>query len=211
MRGQGSGSARRPRWRGATTSARSQMAALSSHVVKEIRPITAALLTLTLVLLVPPLAASARTSRAARSSVNGPALRHSEQLWATIDICNPSDQPDTVGIRGSMPGDGQAHDAMYMHFRLQYMNSTTKRWIDLVNGAENGFVSLGSAKVARQTGWSFRLASGQPMFQLRGVVTFQWRHGSSVVYSLSRPTTAGHHSLAGADPPSFSAAICSLT
>jgi hypothetical protein len=187
------------------------MAALSSHGVNTTRPTTATLLILALALLVPALSASAKPPSTRRSGVNGPALRRSEQLWATIDVCNPGDQPDTVGIRGSMPGDGQPHDTMYMHFRLQYMSTRDKRWVDLSNGAQNGFVALGSAKAARQTGWSFRLASGQPMFQLRGVVTFQWRHGATVVYSLSRPTTAGHHSLAGADPRSFSAAVCTLT
>ncbi len=33
-------------------------------------------------------------------------LLHSRELWATVDVCNPKDQPNTVGIRGSMPGDG---------------------------------------------------------------------------------------------------------
>ncbi len=174
-----------------------------------IRLTSATLLALACALLGPPLATSATRAKSS-SSVNEPALRRSEQLWATIDICNPADQPDTVGIRGSMPGDGQARDTMYMHFRLQYMNTTSKRWVDLASGAQSGFVGLGSAKAARQTGWSFRLASGQPAFQLRGVVTFEWRHGASIVYSLSRPTTTGHHSLAGADPASFSAATCSL-
>ena len=136
-----------------------------------IRPTSATLLALTVVLLVPALATSATRAKSS-SSVSEPALRHSEQLWATIDICNPADQPDTVGIRGSMPGDGQARDTMYMHFRLQYMSTTSKRWVDLASGAQSGFVGLGSAKAARQTGWSFRLASGQPAFQLRGVVTF---------------------------------------
>ncbi len=41
---------------------------------------------------------------------------------------------------------------------------------------------------------------------LRGVVSFQWRHGTTVEYTVSRPTTAGHQSLAGADPAGFSAA-----
>ncbi len=157
------------------------------------------------------LAASTRASSSQSSStVSETTLRRSEQLWATIDVCNPADQPQTIGIRGSMPGDGKAHDTMYMHFRLQYMTSATKKWVDLANGSQSGFVALGSAKVARQTGWSFRLASGQPTFQLRGVVTFQWRRGSTIVYSFSRPTTAGHHSLAGADPPSFSTASCAV-
>ena len=145
-----------------------------------------------------------------KAAVNEAMLRHSEQLWATIDVCNPTDQPNTIGVRGSMPSDGAPHDTMYMHFRLQYMSATVKKWVDLASGAEDGFVAVGSAKVARQTGWSFRLASGQPTFQLRGVVTYQWRRGTVVVASISRPTTAGHRSLAGADPPSYSAASCAL-
>jgi hypothetical protein len=173
--------------------------------VNTARLICATLAALALAPLAPALASRPRP----RAAVS-PSLRHSEQLWATIDVCNPADQPDTIGVRGSMPGDGQPHDTMYMHFRLQYLSTTAKRWIDLANGSQNGFVGLGSAKVARQIGWSFRLASGGPSFQLRGVVTFQWRRGATVVYSLSRPTTAGHHSVTGADPPSFSTARCSL-
>ncbi len=58
------------------------------------------------------------------------ALLHSHELWATIDVCDPADQPDTVGVRGSMPGDGNAHDRMYMSFRLQYLDSATKAWVE---------------------------------------------------------------------------------
>ena len=28
------------------------------------------------------------------------------ELWATVDVCNAPRHPDTIGIRGSMPGDG---------------------------------------------------------------------------------------------------------
>jgi hypothetical protein len=42
------------------------------------------------------------------------------------------------------------------------------------------------------------------------VVSFQWRRGSTVVTSGSKPTTAGRQSLAGADPAGFSAATCSI-
>jgi hypothetical protein len=139
-------------------------------------------------------------------------LSQSPQLWATIDVCNAPDQPNTVGIRGSMPGDERAKDEMYMRFRLQYLDSTTKHWVDLANGADSGYVAVGSAKSARQTGRSFQLvpAAGKPAVELRGVVSFQWRRGSSVETTVSRPTTAGHVSLAGADPKGFSAAECSL-
>ncbi len=141
------------------------------------------------------------------------ALLQSPQLWATVDVCNPTDQPNTVGIRGSMPDDEHAKDEMYMRFRLQYLDSSTKQWVDLENGADSGFVAVGAAKSARQAGRSFQLVpvAGKPAVELRGVVDFQWRRGSNVVYSVSRPTTAGHTSLAGADPASFSAADCSLS
>ncbi len=140
-------------------------------------------------------------------------LLQSPQLWATIDVCNPSDQPNTVGVRGSMPGDEQSKDEMYMRFRLQYLDSSTKLWVDLADGADSGYVAVGAAKSARQTGRSFQLVpvAGKPAVTLRGVVSFQWRHGTSVEYTVSRPTTAGHDSLAGADPKGFSAAECSLS
>ena len=136
-------------------------------------------------------------------------LRASHELWATIDVCNPMDQPNTVGIRGSMPGDGRAQDKMYMSFRLQIM-SAAKQWVDLLAGASPNFVAVGSSATARQGGRSFQLVpvAGKPASQLRGVVDFQWRHGKTVLFKISRPSTAGHPALAGADPAGFSAAGC---
>lgn len=136
-------------------------------------------------------------------------LRASHELWATIDVCNAKDQPNTVGIRGSMPGDGRAQDKMYMSFRLQIM-SATKHWVDLIAGASPNYVAVGSSATARQGGRSFQLVpvAGKPASQLRGVVDFQWRHGKTVIFKISRPSTAEHPALAGADPAGFSAASC---
>jgi hypothetical protein len=151
-------------------------------------------------------------TRAAHGAVAPASLRRSQLLWATIDVCNPADQPDMVGIRGSMPGDRRAHDSIYMRFRLQYQSASTKRWIDVGVGASSRFIKVGSARSARQDGLTFQLmpASGKPAVTLRGVVTFQWRRGSLVLASISRATSAGHESLAGADPPNFSAATCTI-
>jgi hypothetical protein len=147
---------------------------------------------------------------AEQALASGHSLLQSRQLWSTIDVCNAADQPDTVGVRGSMPGDGQAHDTMYMRFLLQYMNTATKHWSDLSADASADFVAVGSSKVVRQAGTSFELkpVAGKPAFTLRGVVTFQWRRGANVVASVSRATSAGRTSLAGADPAGFSAATC---
>jgi len=164
-----------------------------------------------LAVLVPAPAIAARApSRASGARVSSRSLLGSRQLWATIDVCNPFDQPDMIGVRGSMPGDGQPHDTMYMRFGLQYLNTATRRWTGLVTGAEPVYVAVGSAKAARQAGRSFQLipVPGKPAFNLRGVVSFQWRHGATVILTTSRPTTAGRQSLAGADPAGFSAATC---
>ncbi len=147
---------------------------------------------------------------AGTKTVPAHALDRSRELWATIDVCSPSDQLNTLGVRGSMPGDGQAKDTMYMSFRLQYEDSATGRWVNLESAAAPPFVAVGTGRSARQAGRSFQLVpvAGKPPFTLRGVVSFQWRRGAKIVHTVSRPTTAGQLSLAGADPAGFSAATC---
>jgi hypothetical protein len=154
--------------------------------------------------------ASAATSQPAKHPVNTAALLRSRLLWATIDVCNAPDQPDTLGVRGSMPGLHEPHDTMYMRFRLQYLNATTKAWTDLAHGVSPAWANVGNGATARQGGRSFQLSpvAGQPAVTLRGVVSFEWRRGSTVLAQASRPTSAGRQSLAGADPAGFSAATC---
>ena len=166
---------------------------------------------LVVVALVTPASLPALASAGSSSTASGSTLLKSPQLWATIDVCNPTDQPDTIGIRGSMPGNDQSGETMYMRFRLQYHEPAGKQWVDLAGSASN-FVAVGGAKAARQAGRSFQLVPvpGKPAFMLRGVVSFQWRKGSKIEESVSRPTTAGHQSLAGADPAGFSTAGCSI-
>jgi hypothetical protein len=157
--------------------------------------------------------ATALAPASAPASTPAHALLHSRELWATVDVCNPKDQPDTIGIRGSMPGDGRATDNMYMRFRVEYLDSTTDKWLELSKEADSGFVKVGSAQLARQAGRSFQFApsAGKSAFTLRGEVIFQWRKAATLLETATIPTTAGHTSLAGADPKGFSAATCKLT
>jgi hypothetical protein len=151
--------------------------------------------------------AAARTPTPAHSD----ALLTSRELWATIDVCSPTDQPNTIGVRGSMPGNHKAQDRMYMSFRLEYRNRANGRWATL-STARAVFVYVGTGASARQGGRSFQLVpvAGQPAFTFRGVVEFQWRRGRHVLSSATRATEAGHRSLAGADPATFSAATCQI-
>jgi hypothetical protein len=164
-------------------------------------------------MLLPGLALASWTPPRKASAATRHSVLQSRLLWATIDVCSPSDQPDTVGIRGSMPGDGQPHDTLYMSFRLQYMSGsgTSKRWTDLSSGS-SPFIRVGGGAGTRQAGRSFTLVPvpGKPS-TLRGVVTFQWRRAATIVQSTSRATTAGHRSQTGADPPSYTAASCTIS
>lgn len=139
------------------------------------------------------------------------ALERSRSLWATVDVCNPKDQPNTIGIRGSMPGDARPGDTMYMRFRVQYQEASSHKWVDVVKGADSGFLKVGSGQTARQAGRSFQFAAGGHAFTLRGYVIFQWRRGNTVLGTIAKATDSGHHSLAGADPKNYSAATCKLS
>jgi hypothetical protein len=158
-----------------------------------------------------PGAGVAQATQTGRAPAKVHSLYQSRLLWATVNVCNAIDQPNTIGIRGSMPGDGNPQDTMYMRFRVQYLDPVSGQWLYLVKGADSGYLPVGSANyAARQAGRSFQFVptAGKSPFKLRGAVSFQWRSGKRIVHSASRPTTAGHHSLAGADPPRFTAATC---
>ncbi len=160
---------------------------------------------------------TATTTTASLDAAGTPVKRSllsSRELWATVDVCTPEDQPDTVGVRGSMPGDPRERGtAMYMRFQLQYKEAKSGAWTDLAHGAESGFIEVGTGRAARQGGTSFQLspAKSGPGYTLRGLVTFQWRHQGQVVHETDRTTSAGHQSLAGSDPPGYSAAECVIS
>ena len=158
------------------------------------------------------LAAPAPAPHPSRESTLMKALLRSRELWATIDVCSPADQPNTIGVRGSMPGDRHPRDKMYMRFRLQYVDAASKKWVDLSSARSPSFVFVGPGSNVRQGGRSFQLVPrpNKPAVELRGVVEYQWRRGKTVMQAVSRPTSAGHKSVAGADPAGFSAATCSI-
>ncbi len=133
-------------------------------------------------------------------------------LWATVNICDTKAHPDTIGIRGSMPGNGRRSQRMYMRFQLQYFATQDKAWHNIGPAGDSGFITVGSAKYRRrQYGRNFTVqppTSGA--FRLRGAVTFEWRKGTDVVRRSRMRTTGGHGNTAGADPRGFSAATCSI-
>ena len=145
-------------------------------------------------------------------SLAGAGVSHTGALlWATIDECRSLPTGELVGLRASMPGTGDANEQMFMRFRLQYSGPGTSGW--RVLGGSSALVNAGSAAYAsRQAGLSFQLTvSTTPGTLVRGVVAFQWRSGSTIVRSARRLTSAGREPSAGAHPPGYSAARCTVS
>jgi hypothetical protein len=171
-----------------------------------VSPLRATLGAIALLLAPVPAAAGARTADA---------ITHSKRLWATINVCDSVGHPDSIGIRGSMPGSGDKAEVMFMRFQVQYFTPADQLWHNLGKEADSGFVEVGSARArARQYGVTFTITppqTGKAPYLLRGAATFEWRQDGEVVRRARKHTTASHPNTAGADPVGFSAATCSIT
>jgi hypothetical protein len=151
---------------------------------------------------------------AAAPAATAPTVDDSPFLWATINICDTAKHPDTIGIRASMPGSGNAKERMYMRFQVQYWRASVKKWAPTDSTVDSGFQAVGAAKFKRrESGWNFSLTpppEGQT-YRLRGIVSYEWRVGKKVVRSATKRTHSGHKNTSGADPKTFSAAECTIT
>jgi hypothetical protein len=132
--------------------------------------------------------------------------------WATVNVCDTADAPDTIGIRASMPGSRGGQEERYMRFVVQYFSRADDRWYRLAAGGDSGYLSIGKGRRTRQFGRSLRIEppAGEPVL-LRGKVYFQWRVKREVVRSTSELTRKGHRSNTGDDPEGYSASTCTIT
>lgn len=156
------------------------------------------------------LAAAIAPIAAADAQRIAPDSRH---LWATVNICDTANWPDTIGIRGSMPGSHDERETMWMRFQVQFLSADDNKWHNVPEGGDSGFVSVGSARFkARQSGRSFRISprKGEQVL-LRGKVSFEWRLKDVVTRQASMRTAKGHKSSAGSDPAGYTASSCTIT
>jgi hypothetical protein len=134
--------------------------------------------------------------------------------WATVNVCDSSEHPDGVGIRGSMPGTGDRRDVMFMRIQLQFLRRADGRWHGIGRRGDSGLLATGRGDVrARQAGRTFTVTpppAGRPPYLLRGLVTFEWRRGGQLIRRARRVTQGGHAGTTAAEPPGFSAATCAI-
>lgn len=135
------------------------------------------------------------------------------EVWATVNVCDTENAPNTLGIRASMPGSRSGAEVRWMRFVVEYYSEADERWHRLADGGDSGFLRVGKGRRPRQFGRSLRIEppADEPVL-LRGRVYFQWRtEGGDVLQRASARTRKGHRSNAGADPPGYSAATCTIT
>jgi len=146
------------------------------------------------------------------------ASARSRDLWTTVNSCNSPHDPNTMGIRGRMPGNG-ARGRLYMRFAAQFRD-TDGRWEYVGGSARSPWMYAGSALFTHQEmGYTFSFDPPQSgdHFVLRGVADFQWRarrrhHGraSMAIVRHERLVTEAGHPSDGADPDGYSAASCEI-
>jgi hypothetical protein len=141
------------------------------------------------------------------------AAKAPKDLWATVNLCDTTVHDNMMGVRASMPGDGD-HTKMYMRFTAQYYTPAKQLWSNVQQNGVSKWIYVGSGVYARrQAGYTFAFdppASGAT-FQLRGAVDFKWTKGRRIVRTAHVLTKGGHPNTKGADPKTFSAALCKIS
>ncbi len=140
-------------------------------------------------------------------------FQKSRHLWATVNVCDTERNPNTIGIRASMPGSGRRGETMWMRFRVQYFSFSEQMWHNFtVAGVDSGYIRVGrhARYRVRQSGYLFPFspAVGE-RYRLRGAVEFQWRKRGKVRRNAREITTAGRPVTVD-DPKGYSEATCEI-
>ena len=142
-----------------------------------------------------------------------PAATASDDLWATINICDTDAYPNVLGVRASMPGN-RTRQTMWMRFRASYYDRSTEQWYDVGGDSISPWIKVGDAQYkTRQAGRKFHIDPPLPTTShvVRGVVDFLWRRKRETVRRAKRVTLSGHPTGRHADPRGYSAGLCEIS
>ena len=143
----------------------------------------------------------------------GAAEKPNTYLWATVNFCDTQNRPDMMGVRASMPGDGE-HTRMYMRFVAQYYDRKNQLWSEVKGSGVSKWRDVGSGdKRSAQGGYTFAFDApgGGKTFVLRGAVDFKWVKGRRIVRTAHVITRSNHPNTREADPKGYSASLCEIS
>ena len=118
--------------------------------------------------------------------------------WATINACDPPEDPGSVGVRVSVPNRRDA--AQWVRIRIQFFDGDRGAWRVVRTGGDGGYSKLsdGGGRVFGGTTFTFTEPTAGRQLKLRGLVDVQWRRGRRVLSRAQITTHGGHQS--GVDP-----------
>jgi hypothetical protein len=130
---------------------------------------------------------------------------HSKALWATVNICDTKQHPDTIGVRGQMPSLGFPAD-LSMNVQINYWSFATSKFVP--DRGVSKTVSLGRPmNQVIQGGANFKFT---PPVVLSGTVTFEWKLAGKVIGQATRQTGYHYKHVDGGDPPGYSRPTCEM-
>ena len=129
----------------------------------------------------------------------------SDSLWATLNICNSKQYPETIGVRGQMPSLGFAA-WLSMNIQLNYYSTASRQFVLLPGGTHTTRLGRSSTKL-QQGGatWTFN----SPVL-LNASIQFVWRRDGKLLGETTETTTSGHPSAEFGSPAHYSAKQCQL-
>jgi hypothetical protein len=131
--------------------------------------------------------------------------QNSKLLWATVNICDTKQHPNTIGIRAQMPSLPFAA-SLSVKVQVDYWSTAADRF--LPDPGVSRSVPLGDqANQITQGGANFRF---QPPVVLSGTVTFAWKLGSKTIGHATRLTGHGYKGVQAGDPVGYSTATCRM-
>jgi hypothetical protein len=163
--------------------------------------------------------AIASMSMARRTQVGEP------PLWATVNVCDTANSPNTLGVRTSVPGDGSGR-RVYARYTAQWWSGAKQAWLTVPGDAGvTDWIYVGSQDwSASQGGWRFHLSRppAGTAYVTRGVVELTWRvevsagrRGKRARWSVVRRrvllTESGKAGVRGGDPVGTSKATCLIS
>jgi hypothetical protein len=140
-------------------------------------------------------------------------VKRSEDLWATVNVCDTADEPNVIGIRASMPGLGRRAQ-LYVRFQVQYLAKADGKWHNIESNADSGYVKLGVSRnrvIESGRNFTFLPPSDGGAHTMRGAVTFMWKVKGRTVERLRRFTEGGHPNTVNSDPAGYTAATCQIS
>jgi hypothetical protein len=165
----------------------------------------------------------------ARAATKRAVIEDAERpFWATVNICDTSGSPNSLGIRTSVPGNGSS-ERIWARYTAQWWSAASHEWKTVGGSGVTDWNFVGEADMsARQAGWTFRFV--QPpagaTYVMRGIVELEWRDEVRTARRASRSrkarsaqrvavvrertllTETGMHGVQGGDPAGTSKAMC---